>query len=143
MRRYFSNHPGWEIQAAMREAPEGRGQRPPCPPPPPPTPPKLLRGSRLRLPARLLVRLDRAAEIAELLARDEAERVERLQMFLGVGQIVEHEVRLPDVLVGALVLGVDGERLLVDRNGGAGVAVLTGGIREPVVGIRVLPVARG
>src|SRR5690349_11520599 len=143
MRCYSSNRPGWEILTVKREAEPAMVSGPRPPAPPAPAPPNLLRRGWLRLPARLLVRLDGALEIPVLRARDEAERVERLQVLLGVGQVAEHQVRLADVLVRALVLGVDGERLLVDRDGGGRVAVLARRVGEPVVGIGVLGVTRG
>src|SRR5262249_20663877 len=61
-------------------------------------------------------------------------------MVLGPGQVVEGQVSFPDVLVGSPVLRVDGERLLVDGNGGGGITVLPGRVGQPVVGVGVLAV---
>src|SRR5262245_49150507 len=62
-------------------------------------------------------------------------------MLLGLGQVAERQERLADVLVGALVLGIDGQCLFVDRNGLRRVAVLPDAVGEPVVGVRVPVVA--
>src|SRR4030095_3896775 len=79
--------------------------------------------------ALLLVPLDRLLEVPVLLAGEPAQRVERREMargesVLGRGAVPEHEIALADVLVGAAMLGIDGERLLVDRDGRGGIAVL-------------------
>src|SRR4030095_16456419 len=66
--------------------------------------------------ALLLVPLDRLLEVPVLLAGEPAQRVERREMSLGLGDVPEHEIGLADVLVGAAMLGIDGERLLVDRD---------------------------
>ena len=63
-------------------------------------------------------------------------------MLLGFWQVAQHEIGLADVLMGATMLRIDGEGFLVDRNGGRGVAVLAGGVGQPIVGIRVLAIAR-
>src|SRR4029077_8265130 len=93
------------------------------------------------LPSARLVGLDSLLEIAVLRAREEAELVEAREVLLRLRKVVEGEVRLPDVLVRASVLGIDRERPLVDRDGRSGVAVLPGRVGEHVngVGIRAVP----
>src|SRR5262245_36035091 len=71
---------------------------------------------RLGLAAARLVGLHRLLEVAVLGAGKEAQRVQLREMLLRLGQVVEGQVRLADVLVGAPVLGIDGEGLLVDRD---------------------------
>src|SRR6185295_2264823 len=85
----------------------------------------------------LLVLLDGLLQIRVLRAGEEAQRVELGQVLLGVGQVVQREIRLTDVLVGAAVLGIERQSLLVDPDGLGGVAVLARGIGQPVVGIGV------
>src|SRR5262245_40464828 len=65
----------------------------------------------------LLVLLDGLLQIAVLRAGEEAQLVERGQVLLGARQVVELQIRLADVLVGAAVLGIEGQRLLIDPDG--------------------------
>src|SRR5215510_2377009 len=68
----------------------------------------------LHLAVALLVRFHGLFQIAVLLAGEEAELVEPLEMLLGVREVVEGQVRLADVLMSAQVLRIDGQRLLID-----------------------------
>src|SRR5262245_1819238 len=75
---------------------------------------RLLGRDGLDLASALLVRLDRFLQVAILLARKEAKLVEPRQVLLGLRQVVEGQIGLADVLVGAAVLRGDGARLPVD-----------------------------
>src|SRR5262249_32137286 len=93
-----------------------------------------VRGARrFDSPAAAFVVVNGVFEIRVLLARKEAELVENGEMLLGLGQVTQYEIRLADVLVGATMLGVDGQRLLVDRDGLGGVPVLARAVGKPVV----------
>src|SRR5882724_783635 len=85
------------------------------------------RSVRGRHLAGLLVFLDSLLEVAILRAAQHAERVEPGQVFLGLGQVAQDQVGLADVLVGAPALGVDRQRLLVERQRSGGIAVAPGG----------------
>src|SRR5262245_57151003 len=100
-------------------------------------------GGGLDLASARLVLLDRLPEVAILRAAEEAGLVELDQVLLGLARVVERQVGLADVLVGALVLGIDGQRLLVDRDRAGRVAVLPGRVGEPVERVGVLGLPRG
>src|SRR5947207_10242358 len=85
-------------------------------------PPRLARPRRLAV--LLLVRFDGLLQVAILLAGEEAERVETAQVLPGLRQVTQHQIGLADVLVRTAVLRVEGERLLIDRDRGGGIAVL-------------------
>jgi hypothetical protein len=67
-----------------------------------------LRFDRLRL-----VGGDRLLEVVELAAAEEAELVELAEVLLRLGDIADHQVGLAEVLVGAAVLGIEAQRLVV------------------------------
>src|SRR5205807_3506657 len=81
-------------------------------------------------------------QVRVLLARQEAELVEDGEVLLRLGKVPEHQERLPDVLVRAPVLWIDGQSLLVDGDGLGRVTALASAVGKPVVGIRV-PVVSG
>src|SRR6185295_18092173 len=61
----------------------------------------------------LLVVGDRLLQLGVLVARQEAQLVENLQVLLGLGQVAREQVRLAEVGVGAAVARIDLERLVV------------------------------
>ena len=73
-----------------------------------------------------------------LLARKEAQFVEDLQVFLGLGEIAGHQVGLAQIFVGAAVLRIQGQRLVVVPEGGIEVAELAVRETEVVLGIGVI-----
>src|SRR5262245_7830481 len=62
-------------------------------------------------------------------------------MFLGLGRVVGHQVRLADVFVRAAMAGVELERLLIVREGRLELAALPIGIAEIILDVRVAGVA--
>src|SRR5438445_3629142 len=100
-------------------------------------PPKLIRRGRLDLPAGFLVGLDGLLEVAVLLAAEETQAVEPREVLLGLREVVEREVGLADVLVGAEVARVERQRLLVQRDGLCRLAASPRGVGElvPCVGV--------
>jgi hypothetical protein len=70
-----------------------------------------------------------------------SEYSEHGKMLLRLCEVAEHQIGLADVLVGAAVLRVDGERLLVDRHRAPRVAGLARAVAEPIVGVGVAVVA--
>src|SRR5207244_5374492 len=101
-----------------------------------------LRGGGLGSPLALLVGVHGLLQIAVLRAREPAELVEPGQMLFGLGQVVELQVGLTDVLGGPAMIGINGEGLRVEGNGRGRVAVLARGIRLPVVCVGIRRVSR-
>jgi hypothetical protein len=90
----------------------------------------------------LCVDLRRPLQIAVLLAAEETETIESREVFLRLRKVVEGEIGLADVLVGAEVLGIERERLFVDRYRFRRVAILPGRIGQPVVRVGVRGLTR-
>ena len=66
---------------------------------------RIAAGSRLALPALVLV--DLLLQIVELLARQQADLLQRLQMRFGLGQLADHQVGLADIFVGAAMARIE------------------------------------
>ena len=66
---------------------------------------RIAAGSRLALPAPVLV--DLLLQIVELLARQQADLLQRLQMRFGLGQLADHQVGLADIFVGAAMARIE------------------------------------
>ena len=64
-------------------------------------------------------------------------------MLLGLAQVVGHEVRLADVLVGAAMAGIELQRPLIVREGGLELATLAVGVAEIVLDVGVARIAKG
>ena len=64
-------------------------------------------------------------------------------MFLGFGQVVGHEVRLTDVLVGTTMAGIGLQGALIVREGERKLAALAVGVAEVVLDVGVARVAKG
>ena len=60
---------------------------------------------------------DGLLEVVELLAGEEADLLQRREMLLGLSQVVGHEVRVTDVLVGATMAGIELQGALMIREG--------------------------
>src|SRR2546428_2047527 len=101
-------------------------------------PSKLIRRGRLDLPAGFLVRLDGLLEVAVLLAAEEAQAVEPREVLLGLREVVERQVGLADVLVGAEVARIERQRLLVERDGLCRVGAAARGVGQPVPRVSVV-----
>src|SRR6266545_5035454 len=85
---------------------------------------------------------DGLLEILVLLAGDEADPLQGGEVLLGLGQVVGHEVRLTEVLVGAAMAGIELQRAPVMREGGLELAALAVGIAEVVLDVGVARVAK-
>jgi hypothetical protein len=106
-------------------------------------------GSELVFPFRLALLCrsrpivgDGLLEILVLLAGDEADPLQGGEVLLGLGQVVGHEVRLTEVLVGAAMAGIELQRAPVMREGWLELAALAVGVAEVVLDVGVARVAK-
>src|SRR5258706_8752545 len=77
----------------------------------------LLLSTAARHPSSAILR-ERFLQVGELFARQQANRTQRREVFLGVRDIAHHQVRLADVFVGAAVARLQLDRALVVPEGG-------------------------
>src|SRR5206468_1590068 len=85
---------------------------------------------------------DGLLEVLVLLAGDEADPLQGSEMFLSLRQVVGHEVRLTDVLVGATMAGIELQGALIVREGERELAALAVGVAEVVLDVGVARVAK-